>query len=550
MFDRRAFLSSGAILGTGSLLGGCTSCKPIPDARCETQLGALVPNTLLKNTRTPGLIVDVHTHIFNAHDVPMEDYFTRPVLHLPPPVDDLVKAIMRLTGLPAFLRALAPCARDEYAALCELTNTNTFGPSVPAIVESRIKRGDEDFAEGIVKYANDESFRALYRRLQNQERQAQPDALAPILPENMLVEPDEVIASLATGTEALGVPSKVAGIWRFLRRIASPRYENAYRMMALYADERAPVDIFVAATLDFDSSLTPSRPSTPVLNQARVMALINRLTQGRVLPMVGYDPRRDVESGGAALEDVKTAVDELGHLGVKLYPPMGFAPFGNTTFPGFDKCEWPADDLRYGAKLDDILTRFYEYTLETGLPILAHSSESNGIRPECQVNGSPESWAPAFDAFPGLRVCAGHFGGLSEGRISTRMKAFVQAIKARPNADYYVDLSFLPEIFDCDSDLGRGFARLLETPVGAGTFADHVLFGTDWFMLSQDESERDYVKDAARYLACFGHQQKVMRNNAAKYLNLAAYLERQRADIDPNALADPVLPHWADKLPS
>ena len=117
--------------------------------------------------------------------------------------------------------------------------------------------------------------------------------------------------------------------------------------------------------------------------------------------MVGYDPRRDVATNGDAFGNVRDAVAKYGHAGVKLYPPMGFAAYGNTT-PSHD-CDWP-DEENYGTRIDERLAALYTWCVVNEVPLIAHSSESMGISKDCQHNGGPDDWKAALSRWDGLRV--------------------------------------------------------------------------------------------------------------------------------------------------
>src|SRR5215469_17122948 len=87
-------------------------------------------------------------------------------------------------------------------------------------------------------------------------------------------------------------------------------------------------------------------------------------------------------SPSSSLQLVKDAVLNHGFIGVKLYPPMGFAPLGNVTLGGtFWNQAWiprPLHRSDMGARLDQALTELYSWCQTNGVPVMAHTSPTNG----------------------------------------------------------------------------------------------------------------------------------------------------------------------------
>ena len=87
--------------------------------------------------------------------------------------------------------------------------------------------------------------------------------------------------------------------------------------------------------LDFDYWLGDGEDNA--VDQRDGILLMERIaivTGGALLPLVASNPRGEVEGGGKAFERVREAVEQRGFVGVKLYPPNGFVPFGNPSAHG------------------------------------------------------------------------------------------------------------------------------------------------------------------------------------------------------------------------
>lgn len=557
--DRRQFLHQSGLVGALTMMTGCRQDDQ-PIKQCpDSSPGILVPQQTRVNTANSPLAIDMHSHIFNGHDLPLVDYFTRAVVRAPPPLDDLLKMII---GPAAWvIRRIAPDAQEEYDQLCDLNaNHDAASPNAFATTENRIRdeiaRDDEQFVSQIMQIANEEEFRTQYREAERLELDAL--GIEAVRPLSDSIDEREIEAALRylsvyPSLEAQGIgTTKVARIWPFLRRIASRRYHNAFRLMDLYGTTAGPVDAFAVATVDFDASLQPSVKSTTIANQTRLMEAISILTNGRVLPFIGYDPRRDIKSNGGALQDVKDAVEKYGHFGVKLYPPMGFAAFGNKN--STLDCTWPANDSDYGDKVDARLGELYTWASSRGVPILAHSNTSSGITRDCEKNGGEKDWGAALSAFNNLRVCAGHFGGLpkSNNGLTNRMNGFIDLMKKSEARNFYADLAYLPGLFENGSASGAALAARLNEPAAAGKVSDHLVYGSDWYMISQDPAANGYAREAVSYLRRVGGDplvSAVMGVNPARLLGLAGGPTIQPAAGGGDFLTQNIVtPHWRKKL--
>jgi hypothetical protein len=203
--------------------------------------------------------------------------------------------------------------------------------------------------------------------------------------------------------------------------------------------------------------------------------------------------------------------------------------------------------------LDTRLAELYEWAIANDIPILAHSNTSNGITRDCENNGGFDDWGAALREFSGLRACAGHFGGLPDSPVglTERMRGFVELMKTTEAREFYADLAFLPALFSADSSSGDALGELVDEATPSGRVADHLVYGSDWYMLTQDPSEPTYALDAVEYLRRIGGDDLVMSvtgHNPARFLRISSgagagafgpsgFLER-------NAMT----PHWRKKL--
>src|SRR5690242_5883527 len=123
---------------------------------------------------------------------------------------------------------------------------------------------------------------------------------------------------------------------------------------------------------------------------------------------VAFDPLREVyfRHGRDRISPLQLARDALanhGFVGVKLYPPMGFKPLGNSNaWP--DYFRFIERDLGYatrlGDELDAALQNLYGLCVEIEAPVLAHAADSNGAGPHFADRADPAFWFPVFEKYP------------------------------------------------------------------------------------------------------------------------------------------------------
>jgi hypothetical protein len=117
----------------------------------------------------------------------------------------------------------------------------------------------------------------------------------------------------------------------------------------------------------------------PIAEQNRISCGYAAATGGRVRSFCGVDPRRP---GAADL--LRTAVDEWGAKGLKLYPTNGFAPD------------------------DPICHPLYDIVAERGLPVLLHGGHSS--RRQKSKFGHPVLVDSAAADYPEVNFIIGHSG--------------------------------------------------------------------------------------------------------------------------------------------
>jgi predicted TIM-barrel fold metal-dependent hydrolase len=459
--------------------------------------------------------VDVHCHTFCAADLPIVGF----VAHFIPGLTDLSRLVTRwpelvvraLVGAVATLpNAAAPSGAEELAQLRTLLS----GPGRAVV------------------------------------------APVPELPPPAL---EALLAELAKHLPFTVSEEKRRIVARYLEAlylIAHPRGAVAASLAMTFPS----VTLFTPALVDYDA-WSEDRAPTPLWQQILIQESIARLSlQGRIgrpdarfHPFVAFDPRREAEadrpaaspvtspssagpSPGApaaasppiappaaptgastALEMVRYAIERGGFLGVKLYPPVGFAPLDNVRLRA---------RLPFSGRLDDALRALYAYCQAAEVPITTHASAANEYGLGLHELVAPERWRPVLERFPMLRLNFGHFGhdyGV-ENRAAPRETAsawIYQAaalIERYPNV--YADLSNSPLVYDAAyaADLT---ALLADVIARYPQVKRRLMYGSDWWLSSLDPEAGSAIEKFRRtFGGAFGADQvaDVMGRNALRFL--------------------------------
>ena len=116
------------------------------------------------------------------------------------------------------------------------------------------------------------------------------------------------------------------------------------------------------------------------------MEQIAIVSGGRVHGFAPFDPLRHIVTKGASFDMVtESAVMKQGCVGVKIYPPMGFAAYGNkyvkpNPWAGCAGLPAVAYEPNFGQKLDDAMSFFLDCDCE--LEQASHGAHQCQQRPD------------------------------------------------------------------------------------------------------------------------------------------------------------------------
>lgn len=422
----------------------------------------------------PAIVVDVHSHVFNAEDLPIDGFIRK---KLSPAVSLLAAAVTKPLD---FLTQWAAEGISEKEDLLRLLNPAPFEATqgLPSVEPQWIS--DAELLQDLVA---DWERRGLAvpppSPFESTTAASVDDALAAALASappaeayelQLWIEEWDASVQPAGPFEAwnpVAFVSKVReAVTRFsgaLRLVCRRRLEIAGSLAEVYPE----VSLFVPALVDF-SITSNDKPKTDIRQQITIHSLVAKLSiagglpnGARVFPFVGFDPYREV---------AETVLNEWDPAkpGSNRYVP--YAPLDSTdsqdrfhrgmpyllerrrplhelegewhhTVLDLSKVRGGIDLMRHaverggfagvklyppagffplgnafrwpgpkGEQLDAALRALYRYCETEQVPILAHAAFSNGFQNDWNEFAGPAGWELVFAEFPDLRLCLGHFG--------------------------------------------------------------------------------------------------------------------------------------------
>lgn len=579
---RRALLGFGTAAAVSSL-GACSWLQrrdPVPVCPQSPEVSL------------PGgpLTIDAHCHVFNGTDLQVQEFFSKVAVRQ----GGALGAGARLLGdiLQQLAWSFAPSGDAELAELkvvaaaLQVCSDKDKSVKLASMRQSGYELGRAQLQAAVKSSAE---FRVLQerRRLKTLDFNLDPDTSAKVEAIALIesLPPDVETYQNSKANKSLQLLSlrsrSVQGLIDFVLQNFQYRYVSVHDYLRTYNQPGTRVvDLMLPSMVDYDYWLAKGEATlTPLSTQVQVMRQIAVVTGGRVHSFVPFDPLRQVAFGlEHASEDsygvVTDAVEKYGCVGVKLYPPMGFAALGNKdiTGPGgtnFWSRAWlPGWTNRpdMGALLDDAMMKLLAWCETNQVPVMAHTSLSNGVVDKFEELAGAQYWEKALQAFPLLRVSFGHFGdtspvedGLARSRAFT---ALMNNGNSSPGRNAYADAGYFVEVLGREPDLRSQLKQLYEETAtkGNAALANRFMYGTDWEMTLTEGSIADYLADFVRLFSQMeqgpairaegitGLSSKFFGENAASWIGFSAGgAARKRLD-DFYAENKVPLPDWAKKV--
>ena len=528
------------------LAGLATTILP-PLFGCAHKIEPICPTSPEISDISSPLTIDAHAHIFNGRDLQIKEFISQVVVGHQD--SELYQVAVVLGGL---LQSLgwhaAPDERDELQALSEYQAglQNCAGEDALQKVASRAF--EKGYAIGVAQLR--EAKRSLERAPEGATVLGPApgfgDALGAVI-DDLPPTFREYEKRRSDAAIVLGGRPTVHGYINFVLHHFNYRHVNALDYLRTYSP-RSPrkIDLLVASMVDYDYWLAKGA-STPTTLEAQVdlMVRVCEVTQGRVHGFAPYCPFREVMtssggSPGAALRLVQRAVMSEGFLGVKMYPPMGFAPWGNTglkVWAGKPTLLPAAADPEFGKRLDEALQRLFDWCIANEVPVMAHTNRSNAPYDDFKDLAGAEYWQLALQKFPGLDVNFGHFGDTDlEDDDGKGSRTFIGLMSDEPNSGglrAFADSAYFAGVLTQPKAVEKVLMSLYADS-RKQILADRLMYGTDWTMTLPQQNVDKYLAQFIEVMRTVQEQGLVPASsgnnlsdaffgrNAVRYLGLAS----------------------------
>ena len=524
------------LLGWAGLVSACCLVKRKPASLCLNSPELQNPDSMLA--------IDVHAHVFNASDLQIKEFVSRVAIN----DDGALGKMARLFGslLQSLGWKVAPSVQEELEILremgsesCDIENAhNTFAKV----------RGNQYIKTRAAIEAHKASIEAAMPMALGQQQSALQSELssADLALAQMPATYEEFEEGEPARTGSPVQPRQVGPrsaldflIEHFQYRVSSvARYFNDYNSLP-----DLKIDLMCPSMVDYDWWLAKGAETekSPLQDQVNYYKELSILSGGRVHAFAPFDPFREAmhqEHKGtpsenemwSSLELVKKAILEQGCMGVKIYPPMGFAAMGNETMDVWKDKPWLTDlarDSRFGKLLDDAMRCLFSWCKAEDVPILAHTNASNTPDKDFLPLVGPRYWALALSEFPGLRVNFGHFGGAgSKDFGSERVKQFLNIMADPENGrNAFADASYFTHLLEDPNVVENGMQELFDTTEFGGIARSRLMYGSDWKMLILEKHSDDYLERFNRLMTELSFDDDLLKvnffgANAAKFLGL------------------------------
>lgn len=508
---------------------------PISAALCALCLLLLVGccTTSVTIPNPPPVVIDIHTHLFNARYVPLREIAVsrgvpRPIAAI------LAKLLLAICGDSQLAEPGAQSISSDFviAEAGQLARRNAKASASARAGVVREVFQPHDF-KTILEPAEIDQLRAYFR---GQLKLRTKRTSAAELSWDEIAEALEIIGILADqhGDKAQQMGLPIEGYLRFFGTMLTSERGIAEALHRTYPS----VDLFVHHMMDLEHSYGQP-PSFPFSRQIQKMFALDTANNGRSLTFAAFDPFRREQ----ALPLAQHAYS-LGAAGFKFYPPCGYRPAGNANFPpinldGTVKEQW---NSRYASitpdQLDAWIEAFFSFCESNNIPVFVHCTPHGfeSVEGYGALMADPVHWRPVLTKHPNLRLCFGHTGGeggwfdaQGGGNLGTNYSAEVVRLCVEfPNV--YCEAAYLDPILT-DSGMKRFQTNLVHVLRQHPGLAKKLMYGTDWHMLTQEDKHPHYLR---QFNAVFDHPElAVMKadffaGNAARYLRLRELATDQR----------------------
>jgi predicted TIM-barrel fold metal-dependent hydrolase len=488
------------VLGLSAGLFSLPGCAALPKPVCPN-------DPSISDPKAP-LTIDVHAHVFNGRDLQIAEFLSQTTSA--PGESEFYELVKAMTGklLQSIAWHGAPSARDELRALerysARLPDCSGSGRPRTAAAEA-FEEGYHRGRDQLQRAAKEASREPVTASVLGPQASGSGMAAAiGALPDTY----EKFVQDQSDRQSTLGSQPHLFGYISFVLHHFNYRYVNALDYLTTYDRNSArKIDLMVPSLVDYDWWLARGNPTPTTLDeQVDIMGRLSVVTGGRVHGFVAFCPFRETmtlgsDGVGESLRRVKHAVLERGFIGVKLYPPMGFAAWGNSSldvWKGKTTLPPAASEPGFGKRLDAAMKSLYVWCRSNDVPIMAHANRSNGPYPEFRELAGSEYWQRAVEEFPGLRVSFGHFGDSDledhQGKLTSPYLALMSDAANSKGENVFADSAYFGGVLLNPVKVASVLSQLYSNSPHE-VLKSRLMYGTDWTMILPLERVESYLTE-------------------------------------------------------
>lgn len=523
---------------------------------------------------SPNLIIDMHTHLFNANYLPLEEIFIS--RGIPKRLSKKLAKLVAVLAKGSRLRHELSSTRGLDVLLDPLLKSNinflsgrekiegyvgAFSTAIEDMVISQLcleMDGITDTFEEIGA-VEDSEIHALLLELDREFGDTESAATLGLTGEGGFVGVSVkfspftgvVDKTIFSGLRkmlnrfVIKVSSFVEGAGDFLDFVITMTGSEVRllnRLERYYADNNVKF-ILVHYMMDMAYPFGGAVEYDFYKEQLPKMTALEKYSNGSLIGFSAFDPVRCIEQGLSDENIILLIKKSLsyGKVGFKFYPPMGYRAANNVNQP----------------KLEHVVDVFFDYCAANRVPVFTHCTpegfeQSPG---ESGSNSHPKYWEACLRK-PGrenLVLCFGHAGGGTRKVNNKVVQGWLSGAAdeegwddednyarwvvrlCREYKNVYCEIAYMHEIIGHGGNSSKFKERLIiefsravdsEHPYA---LADKIMYGSDWHMPSMINDIDDYIMDVLRIFnddELVMHKVAFFAGNAINYLNLSEHLDR------------------------
>lgn len=234
----------------------------------------------------------------------------------------------------------------------------------------------------------------------------------------------------------------------------------------------------------------------PYPEQLDELAQLKKTYPETVIPFIHIDPRR-----ADYYELFIKYAEEHDFGGLKLYPPLGIFPYDERLYPIYEYCEkHQLPVIAHCSPYNPVHFKGSNRELVELLKVSKTPIDTKGKNKKelCSNFTHPANYRYVMEDFPNLRISAAHFGSgyywkeylEKPGNKENWMMIIRHMIEEFPN--FYTDVSFTM------SD--PSYFSLLKILMSDVKYSSKILFGSDYYMVTTEATERRFGLDLRAFL--------------------------------------------------